>query len=601
MPVQPVEVRDGFLSLASGMNGGFDPSLLDDSSYARGINVTTRDGIIQTRPSFSVYSELGSGLFQGMGRWSLNSGDRFVYVIDGYVYSMILNDKNVVNHGLHLSPTVTRCSFTQVDRWIMIQDGVSAPFVLEENTSGVAQAYSETNPPAPVITAGYASAYIHGRIHYSPATLPLMTPALPTVATDADYNAAPDTSTLVGRQSIVSSDILDVYDPQWVFRLSEHRVLNEGGAIALPAELGFVYAIAPFRNANTGTGVGAGIVFARDGVCAFDFSVPRTEWNNTNISQVLFFGSGTVSPMSVVPINDDLAYIDTTGNLRTVKYTASATSGGSLSSTPMSFELTPFIKQATKVSLPATSAAYTDNRLLFTTSGTVNGSYRAVGVLDTAKVASIKGAEAASYDGVWTGYTFQQVITGRKDSEWLTFVVVKGVSGETNNTLLWLDSEAIVDCGSTPVKSVIWTKLMEFGKPLDTKKITNIDIWFSDIRRNTTVSVYFRPRGYAKWSLATTKTIVVPDGSLPQTRRRLHFPVPMVTTGCNPATNEKLYLATAMQFAIVMTGRCKVDRCTITATLVLDPPAACVEEKGVVVNSSAPGVELEDFDFAVTT
>lgn len=596
-------VRDGFLSLVGGMNGGYDPALLQDGTYAKGINVTCRDGIISTRPSWSLYYEMGKGKFQGASRWSLNSGDRIVYVIDGVIYSLELDSKKVINHGLRMDPTVTRCSFVQVDRWMMIQDGVSYPFVIEENkTTYTAQDYSGTNPAVPAITPGYASAYIHGRIHYSPAKLPLMTPTLPTIPTDADYNAKPTISTEVGRQSIVSSDVIDLYSPEFVFRLSEHRVLNEGGAIGLPSEVGFIYAIAPFRNSTTGTGLGAAVVFGRDGVCAFDFSIPRTQWSETNITQVLFFGNGTVSPMSVVPVNDDLMYVDTTGNLRTVKYTASSTSGsgGSLSSTPLSFELRPFIEQSAREALPATSLSFSDNRVLFTTAGLVDGNYRALGVLDTAKAASISGAENPSYDGVWTGYNYLQVLSARKNKEWLTFIVVKDLSASDSVSLLWLDSSANTDCSKVPVKSVIWTRMFEFNSPSDTKKLILAELWLSDIKRNTDVSVYFRPRGYHKWSLAATKTIVVPEGSQPQTRRRLHFPVPMTATGCNPASNEKLYLATSMQFAIVFTGRCKVDRFLATATLVLDPPAACVEEKSVVVDGSAPGIVLEDFDFAVT-
>ena len=63
------EVRDGFLSLAGGMNGGFDISLLEQNTYAKGINLTCRDGIIKTRPSFSVFAELAAGNFQGAHRW----------------------------------------------------------------------------------------------------------------------------------------------------------------------------------------------------------------------------------------------------------------------------------------------------------------------------------------------------------------------------------------------------------------------------------------------------------------------------------------------------------------------------------------------------
>ena len=46
------KAQTGFIGLAAGMNDGIDPSLLEDSSYARGLNITNRGGLVKTRPSF---------------------------------------------------------------------------------------------------------------------------------------------------------------------------------------------------------------------------------------------------------------------------------------------------------------------------------------------------------------------------------------------------------------------------------------------------------------------------------------------------------------------------------------------------------------------
>lgn len=606
MNVDNRELSDGFLSLLGGMHSGIDPLIIgsDSGVYAKGINVTSREGIIQTRPSFVSFNQLSNGKFQGASVWKLDYVDRLVYVIDGVLYSMRMDTKAIINHGLLFNTTIDRVNFSQAYKWMVIQDGINAPQALEENSSGLAVVYSRSSsyldtdsPPAELcLVPGTVMTYAHGRIHYVPVNLPALTPSVDDSDPDS-LNSIPDILDINGRASFVSTDILDIYVPEFVFRMTEHRVLNEGGAIELPAELGYIYGMTYMRNAATGTGNGPLVLLAREGVCAFDVSIPRNEWKQVQIGQVLFSTIGTISPYSVIQINTDIGFIDTEGQLRTIKYESSSV-GNSLVNLPMSHELDVFRLADSTPQLPSVSMSYYDSRVTWTMRGSSGPVYKALASLDLAKVYNLGGSGSnPSYDGIWTGFDFQQTITARDaNKKWRHFVVVK--KGTNENHVFVLDKDAVKDNDTKPIQSSVWTRYMDFGSPVDTKALREIEVWFSEIKTDTTVQVYFRPRGYPSWSLIATKIFEVPGGE-PQARRKVSFPVTVEDLGCDPVSEEKLNIATQFQFAIVWTGRLKIDRFRAIATLRAESPVSCLEvdnPSGVELDA---GLQLDDYSYSV--
>lgn len=600
------ELSDGFLSLLGGMHSGIDPITLSAESgvYAKGINVIAREGVIQTRPAFVPFKQLASGKFQGAMVWKLDSTDRLVYVVDGVLYSMRFDTKAITNHGLLFSTSKDRMNYCQADRWAVIQDGTAKPQALEEY-SGNAILYtrpypytngSDSPPKELALVPGSVMSYAHGRIHYVPTILPALAPAL-TDETDAEQlNLIPDLTTLTGRTSFVSTDIMDVYVPEFIFRMSEHRVLNEGGGIELPMELGSIHGMATMRNAATGTGSGPLVLFAREGLVAFDVSISRTEWKNNQIGQVLFSTIGTISPYSLTQINTDIGFIDTEGRLRTLKYEASNI-GNSLTSLPMSHELDEFHKADTNPQLAATSMNFHDSRLTFTLLGGTGPIYKALASLDLAKVYNLAGAGTnPSFDGIWTGFDFQQTLTARDENKrWRHFVVIK--KGNENH-LFVLDSNAILDNNDKPIESTIITRFMDFGSAVDTKALQYVNIWFSDIKTDSQVELYFRPRGYPFWTPVATSSFVVPGGK-PQFRRSVSFPLTIEEIGCDPVSEEKLSIATHIQFAIRWRGRLKIDRFRAVATLRVDPPGSCLEADNPDNVEITIGLELDDLAYRV--
>lgn len=562
--------QTGFTSLLNGVHTGIDPDVLGEAYYSLGINVSSRGGLIHTRPGFTTDAALGSGTYQGGGVWSLNSGDRWVYVVEGHVCSAVLDSVSpVIDHGLLLS-TSAQCHFYQADRYMVIQDGTSTPIVLEEDpVTGIA---GRKTLPASPIPAGYVGSYVFGRIHMVPRYVPGTTDP--------------------GHPYFLSGDISLPNDPGTCLAFTETDYLAEGGAVGMPLEMGYIYGMSAMRNAATGTGYGPLMVFARNGVCAFDVSIyPRENWKNQPFGQVLFFGNGTVSPWSIVPVNDDLAYRSADG-IRFIKHTASQTGGNSgvLSNPSQSNEMQAYIAAEDETYLPYVSGAICSDRFFMTTSGTDSRYFQALMVLDTAKVAGLTGTQNPSYDGIWQieGKPVAQVFNAFLNGKPTTFVVTQGPD------LYRLDPDAVMD-GATKIKSRIHTRVYNFDD-LSLKILEYVELWVSDLQHDTAVTVYYRPAGYPLWNVLDTRALKVAAGSLPQRRRRLRFVLDNRSEVCDPVSKQHLIGAQAFQFAIAWEGYMKIEAFMATARLEIESPQdVCDETEARTVTDVTDGVTLGNF------
>ena len=252
---------DGFIALQMGMNAALNPAYLTGTQYALGVNIDVRGGLLRTRSGFWELTRLPEGTFNGIGRWSLNSGDRLVVGIGGDLHVLEANTGSVVFVLTGALTSSLGYYFCQADRYLVVQDGARSPVVLEYSNGAYTQVTSDVSIPI-----GFSMTYAHGRLHVVPRYIP---------QTFED-----------GRASIVSGDICEPDNPSTCLKFTETEYLSEGGANGLPAELGFIGGIGTLRNSSTGTGVGGTIVVARNGCCGFDFSISRSLWKSQALSQV---------------------------------------------------------------------------------------------------------------------------------------------------------------------------------------------------------------------------------------------------------------------------------------------------------------------------
>ena len=583
----------GFASLAGGMESSVDPALLAENQFVRGVNITTRDGLPRMRDGFARVLQFATGTYRGGKVWSLNSGDYLTYVIDGTVYVADIDGATITSLGALFPVATSRCYFCQADQWMVIQDGSDRPVVLQQ-VGGVFSVYGR-NPPEVSLVPGTVMLYSHRRLHYIPKVVPTYDPAV----TPATVSNVPIASTIEGRVCIVSSDIRDILNPEWIFRMSEHRVLNGGGGRALPEELGFITALGVLRGAATGTGVGESIVFAREGVCGFDFSFPRTQWDNANLARMLFQGAGTITPEAVTQVNNDLVYIDLNGYVRRLLYDASTLngSGGNLSNIPASLPMTYYHNLSGVTELAAASATFVDNRYLWTLKGKTGALYDGLGVLDTSASVFTGVNNPMKYDGVWTGFDFQQVVGMKSNGQRRLVIVAKGAND--TNYLLMQSPGTYYDNGTTAIRSCVVSRVTNFIEPLKTKELRSVTLDLSDIRTPVVVTVLYRPRGFPTWTSMGTRTINVPGGG-PQIRKSVQFVVDTTTVSCDDISEIPLNVADEFQFALQWTGFCRIDRCMEFANAKDKSPSDMCEADNAD-DSTLPLTEnLDDFGYKVT-
>jgi hypothetical protein len=639
------QLMEGMGPVTGGVHGGLHPSLLQENQYSKGLNITTRGGFVSTRPGFRKLLDLGTGVFQGAGRYRLNEGDRLIFVQEGKIKQIKLFEKpltveeyqvqdttytrfNGANPSTSGDPPVTtyesvpvtetfspnfgkapdgtwstQVNMAKAERFFIVQDGYHQPAIIPADDAGEYPdtarvsfqspfAYPGTVVGFPSTAFHYSEVPIGGAISYASRRL-VVSPRFEWQDLTGVYPENPTS----GRMTFVASDV-DI-GPGHCLRFIENNFADGGGSLSLPLESGFITAMAPFRNSEAVDGNGALVVFGQDGVCAFNLAFDRRTWgaDKQAISQMLFQDTGSYSPKAITPVNDDL-YFRRPDGLASLRYTASQAGGstGSLSISPQSFEVSHRLNLDKFEDLPFVSMDYVDNRLFMTSCGRdpESGGFRGMVVLDGSSLYSMTSAPTPVYDDIWTGLKFLQLVSGRFEGRLTQFMFAQ-CNGSVG---LWcVDPEADSDDG-TPVLSRFYTREMNFGS-LDIKKFSKVEMWITDLVGEADITVYWRADGYYLWKQCSTVNVNADASGLPQSRYRLTVS-PTEENPCDEATGRPLRAGSAFQFCVEWRGSLKLEKVLFFADVetALEPNMRCDDEVATVLaESERSGVLLDDFTY----
>jgi hypothetical protein len=601
-------ISDGFVSLLGGCNAGLAPTLLPATQFASGLNISCRDGLVRTRPSFSRLKVLvqGANNFQGAAVYRRTDADRVVFAADGivHIYNLATDGLVTLAPGTPMSWDATSMYFAQADKYMVVQDGVNRPLIiLDDALYRQAGPYTAYSPPAPGpeagindIFTGTITTYGHGRIF--------------TVANHLHANdGLPDTST-DGTPFIVAGDIRDNLEPDSILEFTETLFLTGGGELSMPAASGPVQGLGFFRNVQSGTGQGPLIAFAKNGVSALNVNTDRdAEWQGAGFAQVLFNDIGTISPRSVVSLNDDLLFRAFDG-LRSLRYTASQVGGGSgvLSATPISHEVEPWLDMDDVDDLPHVSIAVAENRMLLTSAGRdttelgwPNGFHGLV-CLDTAPAYGISGALVPpAYTGIWTGANWLQVLRGEVRNGKPTLLAL---GANDSNIELWaLDVSGDLYRDNLDYKTLcrLYTRSFDFGNARTLKKFSHVDVWVQDLKGDAELTAYYRPEGYALWNTCEAVSLVA-DGENGQPQRRYRIRLtPTADDTYDPATGIHVGQGNNFQVCLEWEGSLALEKVVISVLPVTEEPGVCCPEAetAVALTPGAGGILLDDFTYSM--
>jgi hypothetical protein len=547
------EKYENVISFLGGMVQSLHPVLLQPAQYAYGQNITSRGGLVKTRPVWKKLKDIPAGTFNGASKYRLSGVDRIVYCVGGKAYVLNLESLAESNQIIALDQT-TRYAFCQAERYMVIQDGAPStswanakwPVILSD-TVLIDQSTMNDHERTP---KGYHMAYGHGRLY---------------VATNYIYNTGTSTwSGNLGRVGFVAGDIIKPWDTTDVLEFTDNTYWGEGGRIILPQELGQIYGLALQKNIMSGVGQGPLIAFAERGSSSFSIDKPRSEWasaTDSDMGKVLFSGtgSGCRSPWSLVNVNSDIVYRGIDG-IRTLRHSVTNVNEG-LTNDSLSEEIADVMElDDIESELNGVSSAYVDKRF-FCTANHQNGIYKGVVSLDMSPVSMLGQQGSPIYDGVWTGLDVQQILSASYNGKERLFAFAKDSNGD--NKLYYLDESGYEDEGSSRPVQRVFTGGKSWGNIFDLKTLKYIDIWLEDIKGNVDVTAYYRADAHPLW--CQMNSIRVSSGTSGLNQRRNKIRLHVDTESYDSIKETALWRGYRFQICIEWTGHARLSMIRMAA------------------------------------
>ena len=545
------DLEDGFLSLEGGANSGLDPGLLGPTEVASAKNVAFRGGMPHPRPGVTKLSltlddaatdAFTSGLFQGVGGYvSLDGNPSLILSVSGSVFNLDLNGLTVTLLTTGNDPTLRKAWFAQADKYEIVQDNQSKPWIWDGATIRRA---TRTEVPS-----GGATTYGLGRI---------------AVATGNTY---------VLGNLIYSDPTLGVSN---VLQFTENTVINEGGSFTVPWQAGDITGLGFLATSDTATGEGALMVGTHNGLFAFEAPTDRTTWRDLQqpIQRFALLKGGPSSHESISQVNGDMFFRSEDG-IRS--YYQARRDWNTWANTPVSNEIRPIMDRDDQYLLQWCSAITFDNRLLttadpiMTNRGTI---WRSVVPLDFNLVSGITKRSPPAWDYQWQ-FPAQvlQLVTIQNESGVRAFIV--GFDDDEVLSVWEISTDKKKD-DTLDISSELVTRSFQFQKPLTLKTLQTAEMWLSELGGAFEANAYYRGdvrecwSAWGRWSESFTSCKSVPNrttGCLPtlftrpSVRSRVSIPLaqPDPLTGCDNLgvpTNQ----AFEFQVRLKLTGQWKLRR-----------------------------------------
>jgi hypothetical protein len=576
-------VFDGFTSIVA-QDADTHPSYLPEFFVSESVNRTFRGGINRTRPSIqnlkiiagtgqsaTIVNDIENGNFQGAYPYRKVTpkalGDGLIISVEGKIY--FLHIKNNVAYAYILpgiqswnDKSLMHTWFVQAEDWVYIQNGYQYAIAWNGDVNEDAYRLLPTQGKMPI---GTIMEYAFGRVFVSDK-----------------YN------------HIYASDIIfgaGFTDTKNTQNFTEITYWAEGGAFSTPATMGDITAmkVMPYIGGNL-RGQGELVVLTTNGAFSMDVSIPRSQWNQSNIQRISLLGRGCASPYTSL-VNSELWFRSHDG---WAFYSNSQSEFGRyFALRKLSREVNKWVDLDTRWLRQFESTMYFNNYLISTVAPQVKKNqasglhryHKGMVVLDLDQTASPSPDANLTFrwNGIWTGFRPTQLLTASVDDQIRAF----GFSFDTDekNRLYEVTNTHKDDygpSGTRQIESFITTGRYDFSKSQATnkfirKKLTGGEIWLSEIPGEVESFVEYRSDSNQCWSELKVPTTFgcnpcspVVDGCVPRTGgnqyKRYKFTTPDPTE-CNEISDIPAVEGSEFQLKISLTGVGTIDRVRIMANI----------------------------------
>jgi hypothetical protein len=573
-----------------GVSSAVSPDLLPPNQCAWGMNADYRGSKVKTRPNIEQQLFLPSGLVQGAGFFNIQGG-MLIAMIAGIAYRIRVGVPGVggfsyesIPGAFSNSPVIPQVWMTQTVENFLIQDGQSDCIIYNGSTA------RRADQSIPEVPRGTHMAYANGRLW---------------VAGDGNQLAAGNIYTGVADTELAFTEI---------------QYLSGGGTIAFSDAITGL-AFIP----STGTSdYGPLLVFGRTYLETVRADVTdRDSWATypgfvTNALRSV----GTPSGWTIVQVNEDLFWRDVLGGIRSLNtmltsaYFAQYRGAQGDANVPISREVSRLTDYESQQLLGFSSGVYFDNRMLMTASPFLNPqggvSFRDLISLDFAPVSTMQGQSPPAYNGTWQGINWTRLVQGEFNGMTRAFGISSDGDGinrlwefDTGSTDdLYISNILTGEKTDSPIESFVEYPRIAFQDPKKRKRLTRCDVWLSHIVGEVTVTVYWRPDNYQKWTLwdSTNQCAVMTDAStgtaphvwknlLPDQRPLVKtFSIPEVT---DPVSDYDLSTGFGFQVRVAWTGSLKIERVSVWSEPVDDEDYVNRDgQDGTCVSNDVTGNEI---------
>lgn len=587
-------VFDGFTSIIA-QDADTHPSYLPESVVSESVNRTFRGGINRTRTSIrnivikagdgqpsTIVNDIQNGNFQGAypyRRTKYESADGILLSVSGVIYFLKITNNFATAYKIidGNDPGMMHTWFVQAEDRVYIQNGYQNAIAWDGDLNTPAY---RLNPFKQQMPIGTIMEYAFGRVFVSDK-----------------FN------------QIYASDIIygnGFTDTKNTENFTEIGYWAEGGAFSTPAMMGNITAmkVMPELGLNL-RGQGQLVVLTGNGAFSMDVSIPRSEWNTSNIQRISLLGRGCTSPYLAL-VNSELWFRSHDG--WAFYSNTQSEFNRYFSLRKLSRDVNKWVSNDTPWLKQFASTIFFNNYLISTVSPQT---YRTAGVeglnryhrgmvvldLDQSSTPAPDAQLQFRWNGVWTGIRPTQLLTALIQGEKRGF----GFSFDADNkNRLYEFTIAQGDDygpnGSKQIESFFTTGRYDFNRSGATnkflrKKITGGEMWMSEIKGEVQSSVEYRADSNPCWSELKVPTTFGCDPCSPQVTecfpqrsgnryKRYKFNTPDPSE-CNDLAGIPSVEGSEFQIKVNLTGAATVDRVRLMANIKNNddsPVGDCPEE-----------------------
>ena len=563
------QVADQMVSFQGGIDSGHQPRLLNPDRCVRSVNCSFRGGYLSSRPGFkkwffrypnpAIQTAFEQGIFQGAAYYPdlIYFKPSIMVAVSGNIYQIQLqsgyaNVYQLSYAGVALNPYAPRIYFCVADKYLVAQDGMTAPVIYDGATF-----YTSTTVPV-----GTLMAYGNGRLFVK-----------------------------INTRIVRAGDLIGT-TPTAPLTFTETNYLAEGGDFGPPSFVGDITGMVFIPVQDTATGQGPLYMVGPGGAVSANVAIDRTQWQTSQFQQVTLINNGALGDNSCVIMNGDLWYRAFDGWR---SYRSARGQAGIWQQTALSNEVNHRIIDESTALLSYGSGIVTDNRLIATLMPQqgVNGIYHlGMMVLDFFPISSIAVTPNLginvymqaypAWNDMWTGINPYQLLQGGVGGEDKAFALVN----ENNRIQLYeiTKSDPFDNFGSQdqPIQSSIETRAFTFQNDREEKRLYGGDVWFNNLKGDVQIKAFYRADEYPNWypwheglirSKYRTETGDV-FGTFPlnyyQPNFEPRFQLPTPAPFDEETTSRKSYRGYSFQLRLDITGCFTISRLRLHALRLIE-------------------------------